>query len=388
MLRITCLVLSATFLCSCDDSKKLNFEKEFKDLLFHPENDIEISLNDLSSNFFMLSQEVSISNDEFLVFCNPFPNDPNLIFFYNLVDSAKSFTLDFKSEGPNGVGEMSDFFFHNLDSIFVFDRYSYQMSLVDSSGHVKRKFRLKDSEGIESDENSVIPWMDNKSRAIIRDRFLYIPCYPDSDPYFSSYSGENLLMKLDLISGDFDLLLGYPTKYKSGGFWGGPEHILPSIISSLDGNNLVASFPFEDSIYSVDSESGFFKSQVYVKSDIVSQVNPLPEISLDRKVRTKFQLGNDYYFSISKDQYRQRYYLIANKRYSDDSIDKIMNRESGSPNEQSLIVLNKEFQKIGEYQLPKEFSRYGIFIYKSGVYLLNNENENKLILHNISFPSI
>lgn len=109
---------------------------------------------------------------------------------------------------------------------------------------------------------------------------------------------------------------------------------------------------------------------------------------MDRKVRTKFQLGNDYYFSISKDQYRERYYLIANKRYSDDSIDKIINRESGSPNEQSLMVLSKELQKIGEYQLPKEFSRYGIFIYKSGVYLLNNESENKLILHNISFPSI
>jgi len=377
-------VIISLILFSCKRGENFKNEIPKNSIEFDSLKDIEIPLSKSASNFFMLSQEALISNEEYLVYCNPFPNDPNLIFFSNLKDSTQSFTLDFETEGPNGVGEMSDFFIYNLDSIFIFDRYAYQISLVDSSGNVKQKFRLKKSEGVDTDDDSVIPWLDNKSKALLKDGFLYIPSVPDVDPFYQNYNNNNLLIKLDLNSGDFELMLSYPNKYKQGGFWGGPDHMIPSIASSLDSNGFVISFPVVDSIFYFDPAVQTLNQKSLAKSDLVTNVSPLSQFSTDREIRLRFQLGNDFYFSIIPDFYRKRYYRIVNEKYSDQSIENMLKREPGFPIRQSLLVLNERFEMIAEYSLPENFSRYGFFVFKSGLYILNKENENKLVLRHIS----
>lgn len=380
------IILILILFSSCNSEKRIKFFSNKKSLEFLPEKDMTLILGEKSSNFFMLSQEVEIDNDEYLIFCNPFPTDPNMIFFNNLQDSEKSFTLDFEIEGPNGVGEMTEFYFHSFDSIFIFDRYAYQLSLVDSMGIIKRKYSLRGTDGIKPEENTVISWLSNKSKPVLINNFLYIPSFPDEDPYHSNYSKENLLMELNLASGEFELTLGFPSKYRAGGFWGGPYHILPSISRSSNPNELLISFPVEDSIFTFDIKKQILKPAAYLKSSLLSEMNPNPNFSLDRQEMTNYQLGTDYYFSLLYDPYRDQYYRIANQKYSEESIQKMLNREPGNPNKQNLLVFDSNFNKINEFELPSGFTGFLFFIFESGVYMVKNidDDEDELDLHYIS----
>ncbi|HAZ23632.1 MAG TPA: hypothetical protein DCY95_02255, partial [Algoriphagus sp.] len=176
-----------------------------------------IPINNLSTEFSILSQ-LSFREDGEVLFIhlNYFDSDPNYLFVNSLDDPEVDLVLKFDGRGPNEVGGVTDFYFHDYDSIFLIDRYRYQVSLADSSGEVLKRYRLKENDSNMPGEDSVLPWVTSKSRIFKRGRYLYIPCIPDQDPFKSQYKRNNLLIKLDLKSGDYTTLLGYPELYQTG----------------------------------------------------------------------------------------------------------------------------------------------------------------------------
>lgn len=378
-LSIILIVLSA-----CNNESTRDESLNGKKLKLSSDKGVKISLFDKASSFFVLSQEETINQNEYLIFSNPFPTDPNLLFFSSVGNKVESFALDFEVEGPNGVGQMSEFYFHNFDSIFVFNRYSYSLSLVDSSGKVKRRFLLRESEGSKPNENTALTWVSNKSKVFKIGNYLYIPTFPDKDPFFDGYLKENLLLQLDLNSGESKQILGYPTKYKSGGYWGGPDHILPSVAMTNDSNLLIVSYPIEDSIFLYDISKNKLKAKAFGKSNIVNNVNPKTTYTNDRIERLNYQLGTDYYFSIIFDPYRNQYYRFASQKYSDDAISDIISKKTGASNKNSLLKFDSEFNLMEEFDLPIDSNGYLFFVFKSGVYIVSkNENEEVLQLYYI-----
>jgi len=383
-MKIFYIIITILFF-SCKERKDELLKENIHKLELTFNNLDSIVLNENSSNFFMLSQEIELDKAEYLIQINPFPTEPNKIFFNSIKNSDLSFVLDFDIEGPNGVGNMSEFFFHNFDSIFIFDKYSYRVSLVDSSGLIMRKYLLRDVSGTKPNENTVMTWLSNKSKPFLINNNLYIPTLPDVDPFYSDYSKENLLMELDLKSGKFNLMLGYPTKYREGGYWGGSDHILPSIAQSVNDNKLIISYPIEDSIFSFDIASNVLSPIFLLKSKLFSEINPSSIFLSEREDLLKFQLGTDYYFSLLSDPYRNLYYRITNKKYSEESIQNILNRKAGNPNTKSLLIFDSKFKQIREFDLPEKFSSYMFFVFKSGVYVvIDNKFEDKIYLYDIT----
>lgn len=366
-----------------------NSSNEIKPLTFQENTDLEISVDQFSTNIFLLSQLLTTGEgSEFLIHINTFASNPNYIFFDNLQNPEKSFRLDLPQDGPEGVGRMTDLHVASMDSIFVFDRYAYRMSLIDTSGKIKRAYRLKISEGTKPDEDSAIPRISSKSLAFTRGRTIYIPAIPDTDPYQLGYKNENLLIALDLENGQFEYMLGFPSKYKNGGDWGGPDHFLPSIAATEEPSKVLISYPVDDSLYVFDLSEKELKPAFFLKSQLLSDRYSSNQIDRNNHEQVlKHQLGTDYFFSLIYDSFRKKYYRFASQRYSEEDIDKMIKREKGGANKQSVIEFDAELNFIQEYSLPKGRTPYTFYPRESGCYfsLLNTNDENKIILNKAIF---
>ncbi len=341
---------------------------------------LEIPLDQFSSNFFLLSQLwISETGIEYLVHINTFPSNPNYLFFDDIREPSHSFRLELPVEGPQGVGSVSDFFVSGFDSIFVFDRYAYRMSLIDTSGRINRIYRLKNTEGSKPDADSALPWMTGKSRAFKRKNILYIPAVPDENPYHSGYEKKTLLIALNLDNGLLDYTMGYPSKYKKGGYWGGPDHNMPSIAETPDHDKVLVSYPADDSVYVFDLPKRELQPAFLAKSRILADILPGKFGDNGREAVLGYQLGTDYYFSLVYDPYRKRYYRFASQRYTDEDIAKMINREEGSPNRQSVMVFDSEFNHLTEYLIPSDLTPYMFYPLSSGTYfaLMNMDDETK-----------
>lgn len=362
-------VLNLSFLIfSCTEKRK-----EVKGIDLDPMSQKVIPVNDLSTDFSLLSQVSFQGNgDALFIHLNYFDSDPNYLFVNSLDDPEMDLVLKFDGEGPNEVGGVTDFYFHDYDSIFLIDRYRYQVSLADSSGKVLRRYRLKENDSNMPGEDSVLPWVSSKSRIFLRGSDLYIPCIPDQDPFKSKYKKENLLIKLDLKSGDYSTLLGYPDLYQTDDFWGNPDHIIPSISPSDDPEFIFVSFPLADSIYRLNLKTEELEPYFWMGSD---QLDPPVFINFEDyqtdKMR-RYQLGTDYYFSLNFDPFRKLYWRIVYKKYDDESLDRMVNRKgSGKPNKKYMIIYAETLNRIGEFDLDSipKFVGYDFIILKDGPYI-------------------
>lgn len=363
LIGITCLLYS----CNKGGSN-LTMEKEISLKLGGQKI---IPVNNKSTNFSLLSQ-VYFEKDEHSLYIhlNYFDSEPNYLFINSFEDPALDMVLEIESEGPNGVGSVTEFYFHSYDSVFLVDRYQYLVSLADSSGKLKRSYRLKSNSSNMPDEDSVLPYSTSKARMFVRGKYLYIPCIPDTDPFNHKYGRENLLMKLDLETGDYSTLLGYPEWYQDGKYWGGPDHVTPSITRLDDLNKVLVSFPLVDSVYLLDLKTEKMKPYFWMGSSNIESPVPIKYEDNQSDIARRFQLGTDYYFSINYDPYRKEYWRLFYKQYDEESIDKMLNRESGSPNEKSIIVYNENLERIGEFDFEKSWrgNGYDLVFFEDGAY--------------------
>jgi hypothetical protein len=81
-------------------------------------------------------------NKEYFCYFN---RKDNTILFYDYKKANLDFKLALNKDGPDGVGEISGFLVHNLDSIFVYRYGGALLYLINKNGKVKNKYDLKSS---------------------------------------------------------------------------------------------------------------------------------------------------------------------------------------------------------------------------------------------------
>lgn len=381
------LILLGLALCSCNKNVEKNISA--KSMTFETEGSRVIPINDKSANFSLLSQVLFKENAAPLyIHLNYSPSNPNYLFVNSFSDPALDLVLEFENEGPNGVGSVTEFYFHSYDSIFLIDRYRYMVSLADSSGKVKQSYRLKENESNKPDEDSVLPMSTSQSRMFMWNKFLYIPCIPDQDPFEHGYKRKNLLIKLNLETGDYTTLLGYPEWYQDGNFWGGPDHMLPSISPSEDQTQVLVSFPLVDSVYMLDLKTERMTPYFWMGSSTIESPIPIDFEDRQLEIGKRFQLATDYYFSLNYDPHRKEYWRVFHKKYDEESIEKILKRESGTPNRNSVIVYDEKLERIGEFDLDVKWkaNAYDLFFLNDGAYMseFSDSIEDQLIFRQLS----
>jgi hypothetical protein len=190
------------------------------------------------------------------------------------------------------------------------------------------------------------------------------------DPYKDSVSFEYSynIRKKELISREVSLPEIYQ-EYKWGTFHAYPNR------SKGPGSTFLYSWGIDPNIYVVDFESGQMKAFL-AKSDFFRAIRPMNSTKVSAEDNMKYYIENDIYDVIVWDEYRKVYYRFARQ-----GIPYVINKSGQIANGEnkpcSIIILDENFNKIGETILPvgKYFVR-DFFVCSKGLFISNSHYLN------------
>lgn len=306
------------------------------------------------------SRTVNIYKDENTTYLAYHHISSNSISIFDLKSQKMVSKITFEKEGPNGLGEgITAMYFHNFDSIFLLASLAQKIYLLDSSGVIKNNFNV-------ANDYSYIDF-GTVSPAFIRKGQLYLSSYPN--PMKKASSKDVAMVRLDLITKKIEKVIFFSKEYNRG-WWGRHTYLNSSTTFNKKLDLMITSFPNDHSIYTVDNENNV--SKYTVASERISALKPISKEVTDDDLQMfahAAKYGN--YSGIFYDQWNNIYYRVAytpvhNYRSLEDLGKSI-----------SLIIMNNDFVKIGEFRLPDNTYIMGSsFVSPYGFYLFN---KNKYI---------
>lgn len=307
---------------------------------------------------------------EYLTYLNSYKNE---IQFYDLRSKQLSHKISCSVEGPNGVGKISGFRVISKDSVFLTSGYS--IFLVDSCGRIKKKYSYKTSKNGKlstvyySTSRLYIPLIVKSGKLyLIQNLTFEIPFLP-KEVVLPSINSKVCLV----IHGDGQneyLPMEHPLSHEEGLYYGS------TAFSREFGNeSFVYSFVDDQNIYVTKDHINVKKYNA--KSKFIDKIDHLKYNSMPSMERVSRDLANrNYYYNIIYDTYRNVYYRFV--KLSDDyqKGDDLM-KLIRYPKNFSIIILNKDFQVIGETRFPsKTYVFQEFFVTEDGLYLSTNHIDN------------
>ncbi len=305
--------------------------------------------------------------NEYLIIQNDFLNS---LQFYSLENLQLTRKIVFNKEGPQGI-DLHGFVIPNPDSIIIFNKFSSQAFIVDRNGNkIDTIFVSGRNQYLNHASMNRIPdlYYDNKINLFV---------FPPQNYREASFFSNKHLFELEYdlkTKGSRYLPITWPKRYENS-IWGF-YHTFPCRTLGKDGE-LIYSFAIDENIYVLDQQDSLLTYQA--KSDFIDEkiipLSRLPETNLEEAVNL---LNRGFYSMMIYDKYREVYYRIAGHqtRYNKELgyLQNVYNKSY------SVIILDKEFKKIGEKKLRpiNSFSIKDFFVAKKGLYIqssnINNPN--------------
>ncbi|MGM0579196.1 MAG: DUF4221 family protein [Bacteroidota bacterium] len=358
-------------LTSCNNEKnttevKKGTPQEYKELFsFQPTKQLKIEIDEFSPYRTFNSQLINEdSNDPILIW----ENEPlNALEFYSLNDQKLVKRMKIKRRGPNGInGPIRGFEYLAKDSILVSNGRRYEFYLIDEKGLPYEKYEVY-PEG--SERVSSIPIVYDNKPIMYSFPYVYIASKPDNDYNSEGWWDGNLLLKINLQNKKFEYLLNGPEKYFDkihGAFFSHNSTVMN------EDKEIVISYP-------IDSDVAIFnpKNQnVEWKYGGSKHFHEIPDWNKPASGQSeKFYIESDSYREIIYDKWRDVYYRFAYRKV--DYTDKNGAKVNWNYKFPSIIILDKELKKIGEYDLPKDtYYTRNTFVGEKGLYISINHEEN------------
>lgn len=371
LIAIVCMALS------CERNK---LDKKYWDNPFPPYTQ-KVELIKINSKTFVLDSLTSLAYPiiQYVPKYNilvGFSSFNNTLVIYDYKTSAIRQKIGLSDDKEKGVGNFHtaftyNFYFINYDSIVIFNQSEEKVFLVDSSARVLRSFSVKPTD---------------KSHFPPRANLTDLMHYADGEVYLYSGPGRNiynprapflsnLMLLLNLKTGKTRTILKYPDQY-SKATWGEHLYDFYTTYNSNEGK-FVVSFPNDHYIYVLSH--GSKPLQFYSGGDSVLHVNPFSFSTSNTKPNEddiEKELNNlriqRYYHRIFYDQFNNVYYRFVSPALKD--FDKNLGTQF------SIIILDKNFNKIGEQNFKREdYTQLSTFISSEGLCLLRDgDTEDKL----------
>lgn len=296
----------------------------------------------------------------------------NKLFFYDMNSGKLEFTIKPAVMVANGIGDFLGYYIHNIDSIYLTVEGSKEIILINRDAIVKDRFQYgRTSNGI------LLCQFYSTS-------FAYQPIVMLGNKMYI-ISGCNRLAPQNPISAVIDVnnksvyALPFSYPYFAGANNKQKRAGVETFFSRcFNGEHFVYSFHYDENIYIASIKHDFIR-QVKVKSRFIDKV-VLPDdydrtkgLSLSlKKFCEEPNYGNMFF-----DKYRNVYYRIAYPRTKiEDEINPINVWQFGRKMF-SIIILDKDFNIIGETVFPKyTYNSKLIFIKEDGLYISDNHSEN------------
>lgn len=309
---------------------------------------------------------------------------------YDLATGLLADSIRYQGEGPEGVGRIYGFHIHNRDSIFLNALYNYRISLVNSKATIVNTYSLLpegtefSSGGIPKGGRTALPIILSTHPAILIDHFLYVSSMPDGNPMEPEYyDSEELMIRLNLKSVDYEFIMGFTDKYK-GNIWGVSFDLLYTAYNKERGS-FVLGFTIEDNVYETRDFKSFEKHLFH--SSFIPEVRPMSRSTMNVPSGKLFR-ETPAYANMLYDAHRKLYFRMGYLRITGEY------QETRDPlaNPQDFVVIvaddafNVLHEEVFKQPVHGQYVPRLSFVNESGLHIafIDYENEDKLAFVNFT----
>ena len=291
---------------------------------------------------------------------------------FDLEDQKEAKRIPIQREGPNGVPAIKGSRpFPDSNTFLVFQHNISRISLLEGNGHIIKNYPIRaDGKFVDANLSSIASWP-----TFSRDSVVYFNQYSKGRGNRIGYDRIPLFASLDLRTGKID----WPSLYFPTRFDGDYSRIKGDDGMAYDynvkENRLVCSFDFYDSIMVTDNlkdvkwynaKSKYLKS---MKPNVDNHTNDLNAL-------IKY-MEKPKYFHLLYDKYRDVYYRFAIMPCELAKNESPYDYFAPKAREFSVIILNNEFEIIGETKFPgNKYFFLMSFVGKDGLYISENNLAN------------
>lgn len=284
----------------------------------------------------------------------------NQILFYDLQTCEYLFALNLASEGPDGVAQLTGLYVKDLKNIYV-SSYAYNgLMKVDTTGHIIQRIPY----GVTDAGYKILPSYAPASHPYIAPVFIEDNMFitqPDVSR-FCPAEETPLSIVIDTLQETYK---GVPLTYAflSEEELNGNDTRFSRI---FNGQDFVYSFYVSEDIIVASINHSDVK-RIQVKSQYINNPTERQE-DTERGAKQNLELAR--YGDLIYDPYREVYYRFAYPKVNLEDDIRWWGKAVYGRKKFSVIVLNKEFQIIGETLFPEGiYNSYVFFVHKDGLYI-------------------
>ncbi|HET8859470.1 DUF4221 family protein [Marivirga sp.] len=371
-LFITILLLA--FLISCDTEEKKNGTREHNHLISITDT-VNFKIPFSSSNQPQYMQYKILEGKEFLAIGN---KNNYTIEVFDFFDFEIIHKYNLPTSGPYDIKfpQMFGFFIKNWDSVYVglYNRPNFLM--IDKNSQVKDFTIIK-----KKISNPIF-----LSRAPMTEfEGNFITASSPIHPFDRDYWKNPLFTSISFKNKDYHqffeppLVDGYEIY---GGFHNNHSYALNS-----EKGLVLSNLTFDPNLYIYNVRREEFVKSIHLPSKYFDKVPPFQKTYNElSKGSQEHYIQNPSYKSILYDKWRDVYYRFAEQGVELKDIEGNFN--TWYDKKPSVLILNNEFEIIGETDLPQSIYRISdAFVGKDGLYIAANNdknpnyNENELTFH-------
>jgi hypothetical protein len=336
-------------------------------------------------NYYELSNE---TGKPLLTFLN---RDEGAIYRYNLSTLSLYDVVPLKAYGFSEKDKIQGFHFMNKDSVLIYNYTNAELTLLSLKGGKIFKRSLYDY--TRPYEEKVYPNTFTGAR-ISYEKSLHhvylVGFYSDELGTYAMDKLKNVFTAFDLKTGQIRYDIHYPELYW-GINWGGVSGFRKVFYDLNERKNLaVFSFMADHTITVHDTKIGKTWN-VNAGSRYFDSISSLPYDQLyfefmKKGVGISHYLHSPSYGAIIYDRYRDLYYRIAEQ-----PVKQGFNPEQATRYKtKSIIVLNRDFERLGEALLPvNTYDTFNFFVGPKGIYFRRFESSDEQVtFHALLFKPI
>ncbi|MFC3417125.1 DUF4221 family protein [Algoriphagus hitonicola] len=356
--------------CNLSKENKVPFSGEYLNL--KRVDSLVFNLDSLSAGRNPESRVYEFDGIKYFTFLN---RKSNSLYFYQKNDSEVDRIIPFEREGENGVGNISSYFIHRLDSIFLYSYGGARLYLIDSNQVVLNRYFV-DDEGV-----GVRPEVGGRRPLFKVGDHIVLNSWGSQKEYYNNQDFPEVSFTfLNIKDSSKTYKISYPDTYKNA-IWGVQFYQIFHDYNPID-NLMVISYPIDNNLYVYDfNNDNYEKISVLGGEDL--DVEPLsynsgkfvPNIIEE----AKHQMGQRYYSSIKFDSKNNLYYRLIEEPFDEKYIEEF----SGSfsiygPN--SIEILDNQFKVIDVILLPENSYFMGSMFVDDGYIYLEKIQDNEDLL--------
>lgn len=312
---------------------------------------------------------------------------------FNVEKGKMDFFINFRDvdELTKNQITIDNYYIHNLDSIFLFSYPTHKLVLINLKTDIEKIWDLKPSLKRFQSENflEVNPSGGNIMFFDSKKKLMYFKSHSpfNLDEDYRYYERNNMSV-FDLVNSEFIRTIGeYPKNYSNK-----KEFILNGfnfeVIPFFDKGKYIVSHNASHFINEYEIESDKLINAHDAKSNFLDEFDFIPRSSKSQEKMNQL-ITQGKYKNIFYNKFTKKYYRLATHNQSLKNIANGKNNNATFGRSFSVIVLNDNFKKQGEYSFinPKNFTFFNLSMHKKGILILyrdpTNENVFKSEIHEI-----